>query len=102
MTKRFLSCAELTLLSAAVSAVFSLVALFGPGSVDTFARYAASRSVALLLAVLIAICIRSRRALAVVGIAMTAVQAFDGVIGALAHGPFESSGAFPLAGLNAH
>ncbi|SRR5258706_152787 len=101
MTKPFLSCAAITLLSAAVSAGFSLVALFGPGSADTFARYAASRSVALLLAVLIAICIRSRRALAVVGIAMTAVQAFDGVIGALAHDPFETYGPFALAVLNA-
>ena len=40
------------------------------------ACYAASRSVALLLTVLIALFVRSR-----MGIAMTLVQAFDGVIG---------------------
>ena len=69
----------MTLLSASVSAGFSLVGLFGPDSGDSFARYAASRSVALLLTVVIAICVRSRMAVAVLGIAMTVVQAFDGV-----------------------
>jgi hypothetical protein len=90
----------MTLLSAGVSAGFSLVGLF-EGSGDTFARYAASRSVALLLAVVIAICVRSRMALAVVGIAMTAVQALDGVIGALAHDPSKTYGPFAFAVLNA-
>ena len=87
MTMRFWSCALITLLSAGVSTGFSLEGLFGPGSGDSFARYAASRSVALLLTVLIAICVRSRMAIAFLGIAMTVVQAFDGVIGALAHDP---------------
>jgi hypothetical protein len=41
----------------------------------------------LLLTVVIAICVRSRIAVTVLGIAMTVVQAFDGVIGALAHNP---------------
>ena len=49
MTKRFWSCALVTLLSTGVSAGFSLAGLLGPGSDDSFARYAASRSVALLL-----------------------------------------------------
>jgi len=70
----------MTLLSAGVSAGFSLVGLFDHGSGDSFARYAASRSVALLLTVVIAICVRSRMALPVLGIAMTVVQALDGVI----------------------
>ncbi len=70
MTKRFWSCALMTFLSAAVSAGFSLEGLFGPGGSDSFARYAASRSVALLLTVLIAICIHSRMAIAFLGIAM--------------------------------
>ena len=91
----------MTVLSAGVSAGFSLVGLFGPGSGDTFARYAASRSVALLLAVVIAICVRFRMALAVVGIAMTTVQALDGVIGALAHDPSKTYGPFAFAVLNA-
>ena len=54
----------MTLLGACLSASFALVGLFGPGSGDSFARHAASRSVALLLTVVIAICVRSRMALA--------------------------------------
>src|SRR4030081_1027613 len=101
MTKSFWSCAVMTLLSAGVSAGFSLVGLFGPGGTYSFARYAASRSVALLLTVVIAICIRSRMAVAVLGIAMTVVQACDGVIGALAHDPSKTYGPFAFAVLNA-
>ena len=91
----------MTLLSACVSAGFALVVLFGPGSSDSFARYAASRSVALLLTVVIAICVRSRMALAVLGIAMTVVQALDGVVGALANDPPKTYGPFAFAALNA-
>jgi hypothetical protein len=67
MTKSFWSCAVMTLLSAGVSAGFSVV-LFDRGSGDSFARYAASRCVSLLLTVVIAICVRSRMALAVLGL----------------------------------
>ena len=91
----------MTLLSAGVSAVFSLDGLFGSGSSDSFARYAASRSVALLLTVLIAIGIRSRMAIAFLGIAMAIVQTFDGIIGALAHDPSKTYGPFAFAVLNA-
>ena len=91
----------MTLLSAGVSAGFSLVGLLGPGSDDSFARYAASRSVALLLTVLIAIRGRSRMAIAFLGIAMTLVQAFDAVIGALAHDTSKTYGPFAFAVLNA-
>jgi hypothetical protein len=101
MTTRFWNCALITLLSAGVSAGFSLTGLLGPGRDDSFARYAASRSVALLMAVLIAIGIRSRVAIAFLGIAMTVVQALDGVIGALAHDPSKTYGPFALAVLNA-
>lgn len=91
----------MTLLSAGVSTGFSLQGLLGSGSSDIFARYAASRSVALLLSVLIAIAVRSRTAIAFLGITMTAVQAFDGVIGALAHDPLKTYGPFAFAVLNA-
>jgi len=92
----------MTLLSAGVSAGFSVAGLLGPGKDDSFARYAASRSVALLLAaVLIAIGIRSRMAIAFLGIAMTVVQAFDGVIGALAHDPSKTYGPLAFAVINA-
>jgi hypothetical protein len=101
VTRRFWICALLTLLSAGVSAGFSLDGLFGSGSSDSFARYAASRSVALLLTVLIAIGIRSRMAIAFLGIAMAIVQAFDGIIGALAHDPSKTYGPFAFAVLNA-
>lgn len=101
MTKRFWICAVVTLLSAGVSAGFSLAGLLGPGKDDIFAQYAASRSVALLLAVLVAIGIRSRMAIAFLGIAMTVVQAFDGVIGALAHDPSKTYGPFALGVVNA-
>jgi hypothetical protein len=101
VAQRFWSCALLTLLSAGENAGFSLEGLLGPGSGDSFARYAASRSVVLLLTVLIAICVRSRMAIAFLGIAMTGVQAFDGVIGALAHAPLKATGPFAFAFLNA-
>jgi len=91
----------MTLLCAGVSAGFSLQGLLEPDSSDSFARYAASRSVALLLSVLIAIGVRSRTAIAFLGITMTTVQAFDGVIGALAHDPPKTYGPFAFAVLNA-
>jgi hypothetical protein len=91
----------MTLLSAGVSAGFSVDGLFGSGSSDSFARYAASRSVALLLTVLVAIGIRSRMAIAFLGIAMAIVQTFDGIIGALAHDPSKTYGPFAFAVLNA-
>ena len=91
----------MTLLSAGVSAGFSLDGLLGSGSSDSFARYAASRSLALLLTVLIATWARSGVAIAFLGIAMTVVQAFDGVIGALAHDPSKTYGPFAFAVLNA-
>ena len=91
----------MTLLSAGVSAGFSLQGLLGPGTADSFARYAVSRSVALLLTVLIAICARSRMAIVFLGIAMTVVQALDGVIGALAHDSSKTYGPFTFAVLNA-
>jgi hypothetical protein len=100
MTKRFWGCALMTLLSAGVSAGFSLAGLLGSGSGDSFARYAASRSAALLLTILIAIGVRSSTAVAFLGIAMSSVQAFDGVIGALAHDPSKTYGPFAFAALN--
>jgi hypothetical protein len=101
MTKQFWGCALITLLSAGVSAGFSLAGLLGSGSGDSFAPYASSRSVALLLTVLVAIAVRSRTAIAFLGIAMTSVQTFDGVIGALAHDPSKTYGPFAFGLLNA-
>jgi hypothetical protein len=55
----------------------------------------------LLLTVLIAIGIRSRTAIVFLGIAMTVVQMFDSVIGALAHDRSKTYGPFAFAILNA-
>ena len=52
MTARFWTCATITAVSALVSASFSVAGLFGPSGSDIFERYAASRSIALLIAVL--------------------------------------------------
>jgi len=64
-------------------------------------RYATSRSVALLVTVLIAMGVRSARQSRSWGIAMTSVQAFDGAIGALARDPSKTFGPFAFAVLNA-
>jgi dolichol kinase len=100
-TVQFWTCALITLLSAGVSAGFSLAALAGRDRGDRYARYAASRSVALLLTVLIATIVRSSLAVVFLGIAMTIVQALDGVIGALGRDPSRTYGPFALAILNA-
>jgi hypothetical protein len=99
--RRFWICALITLLSAGVSSAFSVDGLFGSGGSDSFVRYAASRSVALLLTILIAICVHSRVAIAFLGIVMTIVQTLDGIIGALAHDPSKTYGPFAFAVLNA-
>ena len=70
----------MTLLSAGVSAGFSLEGLLGPGGGDSFARYAASRSVALLLTVLIAI------------IPAASVQDTPGIPGVAARGALAEQG----------
>ena len=80
---------------------FSLNGPLGSGHSDSFARYAASRSVALLLTVLIAICVRSYLGIMFLGITTTVMQVFDGVIGALAHDPSKTYGPFAFAVLNA-
>jgi hypothetical protein len=100
MTKRFWPCAIITLLNAGVSAGYSVNGLLSSGG-DSFARYAASRSAALLLTVLIAVCVRSRMAIAFLAVALSFVQAFDGVIGALAHDPAKTYGPFVFVSFNA-
>jgi zinc transporter ZupT len=55
----------------------------------------------LLLTVLIALGIRSRAAITFLGVSLTVVQAFDGVIGAFAYDPSKTYGPFAFAVLNA-
>ena len=94
------SCVIVTTMSALVSAGFSVVGLFGPSGGDVFERYAASRSIALLIAVLCCLALRSRVAIAALALVMTLVQGFDGVIGVFAHDPAKTYGPFVFAVVN--
>ena len=100
MTRRFWTCAIVTTVSALVSAGFSIVGLFGPSSSGSFERYAASRSIALLIAALCCIGFRSRGAIAALALVMSLVQGFDGLIGILAHDPAKTYGPFAFAIMN--
>jgi hypothetical protein len=100
MTKQFWICAVVTLVSACISAGFAFVGLLGNSVTDRFAQYAASRSIALLLTVVIALGLRSTMCVALLGIAMTAVQLFDGIIGVLDHDPFKAYGPLAFSVLN--
>jgi hypothetical protein len=74
--------------------------LFGPSGGDIFERYAVSRSIALLIAVLCCIGFRSREATAALAWVMSLVQGFAGLIGFLAHDPAKSYGPFVFALVN--
>ena len=87
MIRRFWTCAIVTTVSALVSAGFSVAGLLGPSGSGSFERYAASRSIALLIAALCCIGFRSRGAIAALALVMSLVQGFDGLIGILAHDP---------------
>jgi hypothetical protein len=94
-TRTFWTCAIITALSAVVSASFSVAALIGEGRQDQYAMYAASRSIALVLASLACIGVRSRRGVMALALTMGLVQGFDALIGAVAHDTTKTYG--PLA-----
>jgi len=100
MPRRFRTCTIITTISALVSAGFSVAGLFGPSGGGSFERYAASRSIALLIAVLCCIGFRSRDAIAAMALVMSLVQGFDGIIGILAHDPAKTYGPFAFAIMN--
>jgi hypothetical protein len=79
MPRRFWTCTIITTISALVSAGFSVVGLLAPSSSDSFPSYAASRSIALLIAVLFCLGVRSREGIAALVLVMTLVQGFDGI-----------------------
>jgi hypothetical protein len=83
--RAFWICATITAISATVSASFSVAGLLGAGIHDRFAQYAASRSIAILLVVLIFLGFRSRIGIAAMALTMSLVQLFDAVIGVLSH-----------------
>jgi hypothetical protein len=96
----FWTCAIITTISALVSAGFSVLGLSGPSGGDIFVRYAASRSIALLIAVLCCIGFRSREAIAALALVMSLVQGLDGLIGVLVHDPAKTYGPFVFALVN--
>jgi hypothetical protein len=100
MIRRFWTCAIVTAVSALVSGGFSVVGLFGPSGIGSFERYAASRSIALLVAVPCCIGFRSRDAIAAIALVMSLVQGFDGLIGVLAHDAAKTYGPFAFALIN--
>ena len=100
MNPAFWTCAIITTISALVSAGFSVVGLLGSSGGDIFVRYAASRSIALLIAVLCCLGFRFREAIAALALVMSLVQGFDGLIGVLAHDPVKTYGPFVFALVN--
>jgi hypothetical protein len=92
-------CAGFTLFSAVVSAGFSLLSLRMAGGHE-YALYAASRSVALPLAAVSAMALRSRGGVAALATAMTLVQLFDGIIGFRLNDPSRAYGPLVFSALN--
>jgi hypothetical protein len=92
-------CAGFTLFSAIVSATFSLLSLRMAGGHE-YALYAASRSIALPLAVIYAMATRSRGGIATLAVAMTLVQLFDGFVGFQLHQPGRAYGPIVFAAIN--
>jgi len=97
--RAYWTCAGFTLFSAIVSASFSLLSLRMTGGHE-YALYAASRSVALPLAVLYAMTLRARGAMATLAVAMTLVQLFDGIVGLRLHDPGRAYGPMAFAAIN--
>jgi hypothetical protein len=96
-SRAFWVCAIITAISATVSASFSVAGLLGASTHDPFALYAASRSIAIPLVVLIFLGLRSRGGIAAMALTMSLVQLFDAVIGALSHDSTKTYGPLFLA-----
>ena len=100
MISRFWTCAIVTISSAALSAYYSVALLFAAVDNDGTEIYIASRSIALLIAVLLFTALRSRSGIIALALVMILIQAFDGAIGALARDPAAAYGPFALALIN--
>jgi hypothetical protein len=97
--REYWTCAGFTLFSALVSASFSLLSLRMTGGHE-YALYAASRSVALPLAVIYAMALRSRSGIATLATAMTLVQLFDAIVGFHLNDPGRAYGPLVFAAIN--
>jgi hypothetical protein len=74
-------CFGVTAVSSLISLGFSLAALRGPAGKDIYPRYAASRSVALVAAVIASAFLSSVPVVFVLAIMLTVVQGLDAAIG---------------------
>jgi hypothetical protein len=97
--RAFWICAGFTLFSSLVSVAFSVLALRMATGHD-YALYAASRSVALPVAVVYAMMRRSIGGIAALALAMTLVQLLDGFIGLRLHDPARAYGPIAFAAIN--
>ena len=95
--RAFWYCAAVTAISALVSAGFSLAAVFARTPHDTIALYAASRSIALPIAIAVAIFRRSSAGLAALALVVGLLQLFDGFIGLYTHDASKTYGPFVLS-----
>jgi hypothetical protein len=96
-SRAFWPCAVVTAISALISMGFSLVFAHAGAPYDVAALYAASRSIALPIAIAVAIARRSPIGIAALAFAMGLVQFFDGFIGIYTHNASETYGPFLLA-----
>lgn len=99
LRKAFWICADFTLLSAIVSATFSLLSLRTTTGHE-YALYAASRSIALPVATLYAMARRSREGTAALALVMTLLQFLDGCIGFHLHEPGRAYGPVAFSAIN--
>ena len=100
MISRFWTCAIVAILSAAVSAYYSVALLFAAVDSEGAELYVASRSIALLIVVLLFTALRSRSGIVALALVIVLIQAFDGTIGVLAREPATAYGPFALALIN--
>lgn len=91
----------MTAVSATVSAGYSLAALNSKGADDEYARYAAARSIALLLTVASVPVWRSRALLTGLGLTMAGVQALDALVGVTTGDATKTAGPAGLAVVSA-
>jgi len=97
--RAYWTCAGFTLFSAIVSAGFSLLSLRMAGGHE-YALYAALRSLALPLATIYAMALRSRSGVGALAVAMTLVQLFDGFVGLRLNDPGRAYGPIVFAAIN--
>ena len=92
-------CLAVTAVSAVTSFGFSLAALRvkGEGGQRSIARYAASRSTALVAGVIVALTLGSPAATFALAVVMTVVQALDAVVGAMERDSMKTWGPAALA-----